>query len=78
MTTLDLVSVGDYATVTGVNTSLELRQRLFDIGLVPDTVVRVLHKSPSGNPRAYLIRGAVIALRNTDAAKITVEVDSYE
>ncbi len=75
MTTLDMTSVGQYATVTHINTSPELRQRLFDIGLVTGTRIKVLHKSPSGDPRAYLIRGAVIALRNRDAADIEVEVE---
>lgn len=76
--TLDMVSVGDFVTVTEVKTSFELRQRLFDIGLVPGAVVQVLHKSPSGNPRAYLIKGAVIALRNYDAEQITVRTEGYE
>ncbi len=76
MTTLDMVSTGEFATVTAVNTQLSLKQRLYDIGLVPGTKIKVVHQSPSGNPRAYLVRGAVIALRNCDAEKITVRVES--
>ena len=46
--------------------------RFSDIGLVAGTVVEALYKSPCGNPVAYKIRGAVIALRNEDAAGVTV------
>ncbi len=76
MTTLDMISTGEFAVVVSVNTQLSLKQRLYDVGLVPGTKIKVVHQSPSGNPRAYLVRGAVIALRNCDAQKITVRVES--
>lgn len=50
-----------------------LRRRLLDLGLIDDTVVESLQKSPSGDPVAYLIRGAVIALRSEAASMILVE-----
>jgi ferrous iron transport protein A len=76
MTTLDKISIGEFAVVVAVDTKISLKQRLYDIGLVPGTKIKVVHQSPSGNPRAYLVRGAVIALRNCDAEKISVRVDS--
>ena len=75
MTTLNKILTGEFAVVEAVDTELSLKQRLYDIGLVPGTRVKVVHQSPSGNPRAYLVRGAVIALRNCDARKITVRDD---
>ncbi len=78
MTTLDKVSSGKMATIVEVDTHFSLKQRLYDIGLVPNTKIKVIHQSPSGNPRAYLVRGAVIALRNCDAGKITVRVEDNE
>ncbi len=51
-----------------------LRRRLLDLGLIDDTVVESLQKSPSGDPVAYLIRGAVIALRGEVASMILVEI----
>ena len=48
------------------------RRRLLDLGFVPDTAVECLCRSPGGDPTAYLVRGAVIALRVGDAAKIWV------
>ena len=43
-----------------------------DIGLIDGTRVECLRKASCGDPVAYLIRGAVIALRNEDAKKIFV------
>lgn len=75
MTTLNKISTGEFAVVLSIDTELSLKQRLYDIGLVPGTKIKVVHQSPSGNPRAYLVRGAVIALRNCDADKISVRVE---
>ncbi|ABZ82712.1 ferrous iron uptake protein feoa [Heliomicrobium modesticaldum Ice1] len=49
------------------------RRRMLDIGLVPGTAVKVIRRSPIGDPTAYLIRGAVIGLRKNEASKILVE-----
>lgn len=48
----------------------ELFERLRDIGIVKDTCVTCLYKAPLGDPAAYLIRGAVIALRHSDAEHV--------
>ncbi|MEL7623737.1 MAG: FeoA family protein [Clostridiales bacterium] len=50
-----------------------MRRRLQDLGLVEGTLVRCLHQGPSGDPMAYDIRGAVIALRKEDAQHILIE-----
>ena len=50
-----------------------MRRRLLDIGLIEGTDVECLQRSPAGDPVAYLIRGAVIALRAEDASQILVE-----
>ena len=51
-----------------------IRRRMLDLGLIDGTVVESLQKSPSGDPVAYLIRGAVIALRTEVASMILVEI----
>lgn len=50
-----------------------MRRRLLDLGVIPDTVIESLQASPSGDPIAYLIRGAVIALRSEVAFMILVK-----
>jgi DtxR family Mn-dependent transcriptional regulator len=49
------------------------RRRLLDLGVVPGTVIGVEMRSASGDPRAYRIRGAVIALRRHQAEWIELE-----
>ena len=48
----------------------DITTRLMDLGLTRGARVRCLFAAPSGEPRAYLIRGAVIALRREDAALV--------
>jgi ferrous iron transport protein A len=47
---------------------------MLDLGLIQGTRVEALQKSPSGDPIAYEIRGAVIALRSEEASQILVEL----
>ena len=48
------------------------RRRLLDLGLIPNSLVMTERLSPSGNPIAFNIRGAVIALRREEAENIIV------
>ncbi len=66
------MNINESAVVTKVNTVSDIRRRFLDIGLVEDTRVKCVGKSPSGNLSAYLIRGAVIAIRAVDAASVLV------
>lgn len=72
-TTLSSLAEGTTATVRSMNSSGSMRRRLMDMGLIEGTRVICLHRSPAGDPTAYLIRGAVIALRSEDTGKIMVE-----
>ena len=65
--TLDALRVGQWGEVAEVLTEPAMRRRLLDLGLVPGTAVSCTAVSPAGDPAAYLIRGAVIALRRRDA-----------
>ena len=63
---------GECGRVTALEEGRSLRQRLLDLGFVEGTRVKRLFSAPSGDPAAYLIREAVIALRASDAAGIKV------
>jgi DtxR family Mn-dependent transcriptional regulator len=49
------------------------RRRLLDLGLIPGTEVEAVRRAPGNDPTAYRIRGAVIALRREQAARIRVD-----
>ncbi len=67
------LAVGDLADVRALLSRGAIRRRLQDLGLVEDTTVECIGKSPGGGMSAYLVRGAVIALRDEDAAFVLVE-----
>lgn len=50
------------------------RRRLMDLGVVPGTIITAEFTSPGGDPGAYLIRGALIALRKAQAELIQVDL----
>ena len=47
-----------------------LRRRLRELGLIEGAAVRCLGRSPGGDPAAYLVCGAVLALRDRDSGQI--------
>ena len=55
-----------------------IKRRLLDIGLTKDTEVEKIMKNYSGNLCAYVIRNAIIGIRNEDAEGIIVEVNYDE
>lgn len=70
---LNSLSVGEKCRVKELISDGLTRRRMLDLGLIHNTVVESLHQSPSGDPVAYLIRGAVIALRSEVASMVLVE-----
>ncbi len=48
------------------------RRRFMDLGILPGTIVKAEMVSPSGDPTAYLVRGALIALRKEQASLINI------
>lgn len=48
------------------------RRRLQELGFVPGAQVECVGTSPLGDPRAYQLRGTVIALRRRDARPVRV------
>ena len=50
-----------------------IKRRLLDMGLVKGTNIIPVLVSPSGEPRAFLVRGTIIAIRKEDAKDIKIE-----
>lgn len=78
--TLADLKVGETAKVVGISPAcrgLE-RRRLLDLGILAGTTVSAEMVSPSGDPTAYRVRGAVIGLRREQAALIHISRDGEE
>lgn len=63
---------GHRAWVEELSAQGELRRRLRDLGFVPGAQVECLGRSPLGDPAAYRVRGAVVALRRRAAQRIAL------
>ena len=66
------IKPGERARVRTLLITGAMRRRLLDLGLTFDTSVECLGVSPLGDPAAYRIRGAVIAIRRADSRQILV------
>lgn len=51
-----------------------IRRRLLDLGLVKGTKIIPVLVSPSKDPRAFFVRGSIIAIRKEDAEKVYIEI----
>ena len=51
-----------------------IKRRLLDMGLVKGTDIVPILVSPSGDPRAFLVRGTIIAIREDDAKNIKIKM----
>jgi len=69
---LGCLNIGKKAMVQTLLFEGPVRRRMLDLGVIEGTEIAPLFQSPSGSPVAYLIRGAVIALRQDITSGILV------
>ncbi len=72
---LSSLKIGEQAEIIGISPNCrgQQRRRLMDLGIVPGTVVTAELISASGDPVAYQILGATIAIRNDQAKHIFIK-----
>jgi DtxR family Mn-dependent transcriptional regulator len=77
---LNTILTGESAEVVALSPRLRGadRRRMMDLGILPGTIVKVEMNSPSGDPTAYKIRDALIALRSEQASLIQVRSGTEE
>ena len=51
------------------------KRRLYDLGIIKDCQIELLYISPSKKIKAYLVKDAIISIRNKDAINIEVYND---
>ncbi len=78
--TLDQVEVGQTVWVTRIelDDDQNMRRRLQDLGIIEGTRIVCRQVAPSGNPKSFLVRGAVIAIRTQDSSRIYVSTEHPE
>ncbi len=70
--TLDMLPLGVSARVISVNCSNKFINRIFDLGITQNSIIKAMFKSPFGDPVAYMVKNTLIALRKKDCKNILV------
>ena len=71
--TLADLKLGEKALVKALHSKGLNRHRMMDLGILPGTEIEIEMRSPLGDPIAYRVRGATIALRQSQARDIEIE-----
>lgn len=74
--TLDQLEIEQSARIQRINGKGALRHHLLDMGLTPETVVKLRKVAPMGDPVQIELRGYELTLRLADAREIEIEVVS--
>ncbi|HVO68829.1 MAG TPA: FeoA family protein [Aggregatilineaceae bacterium] len=69
---------GKSGTVADLHSKGLERRRMMDLGIVPGTTVVAEIRSPLGDPMAYRVRGALVALRREQAELVLLADPSNE
>lgn len=74
--TLDQIKPGQNIIILKVKGQGLLRRRLLEMGLTPNTKVKVRKVAPMGDPIEVYLRSYVLTLRKEDASMIEVKEDT--
>ena len=69
---LDKIDLNEKYLIDEVLLDEHTKKRIYDLGLIENTIIKAVYKSPFGDPIAYSVRGTIIAIRNNDAKNIIV------
>ena len=70
----DVMLPGERGVVLSLSHTGDARRRMLEIGFSPGSEIECVGISPLGDPRAYLVKGAVFAVRGCDASGIVVKM----
>ena len=68
--TLYDLKINDTLLVENINLDFKMKQRLLDMGLIPGSKITCVFTSPFKDPKAYLLKQTVLAIRKEDALQI--------
>ena len=75
---LSALTAGEGAYISRLAGEGHMTRRLAQLGFTPGTRVVCELTAPAGDPSAYRVRGALIALRRGDAAQVSVVPEHEE
>jgi Fe2+ transport system protein FeoA len=71
--TLDSIKPGQGGVISAIGGQGLLRRRLLDMGLTPNTRVKVRKVAPMGDPIELSLRSYILTIRKDEAAKIELK-----
>lgn len=72
--TLNQLKLENEGKILNIECSENIKRRLLDLGLVKNTNIIPVLISPSGDPKAFEVRGTLIAIREEDTKKIEIKI----
>ncbi len=73
---LDRLSPGEKGRIAGMSLEEGIGRKLADMGFLKGRPVECAYRSLWGDPAAYYVMGALVAIRREEAGKIQVEIES--
>lgn len=67
---LSTFKTGQLVQIEKIKLEGMMKRRLLDLGFIPGATIKVLQKSPLGDPTAYQVSNTTIALRNEESSLI--------
>ncbi len=74
--TLWSLKKGECGIVTAIHAKEDMRRRFYEIGCIEGARIRMIGIAPLGDPKAYAIADAMIAIRKEDAQTIEIRLES--
>lgn len=72
---LSKIEEGERGFICEFLTNEETKQNLQNFGITKGCNIKCVYSAVNGDPRAYVIRDRLLALRNNDTNKIIISVD---
>lgn len=70
--TLNNLNLEETAYIIENNIKNENKKLLTNLGITKNSKIKYLYKSPFNDPKAYLVKNIILAIRNEDAKNIMI------
>lgn len=71
---LNHLKPGERGWIVGMSLAERVKRKLRDMGFMEGSLVECAYRSPFGDPTAYFVKGALIAVRGEEARQIQIEI----
>ncbi len=76
LSSLAALNIGESGIISQIELSSAMQRRLEAFGLIEGTEIECVMRAPGGEPAAYRVRGATLALRKQDCQQIQLQKSS--